>query len=125
MRTRERLIHIRLTEEEHQRISEQAQKMDMPTAPYIRMVALNPNIIKLDYSAISEHTKEIAEIRNSINRLVFTIDAQNYYLPKEIETIVQLMNDIFQSENKLLETVCNLEEKIEAGAHFDNKNSFN
>ena len=111
MRSREHLIQIRVSENEHKNISEQAQKFNMQIAPYVRMVSQNPNIIKIDYSVISANTKEIAEIRNSINRLVFTIDASNNYLPKEIESIVNLMTELFQSENKLLKTIRELQPK--------------
>ena len=48
---------------------------------------------------------QIAVIRNSINRLIFTIDATNNYLPREIESIVKMLNEIFRSENEPLKTV--------------------
>ena len=105
MRMREKLIHIRMTEEEHEIISEQAGKLNMQIAPYMRRVAINPNIVIPDYNIISAHTKEIAEIRNSINRLIFTIEATNNYLPKEIKEIVTLMNEIFKIQNQLLRTI--------------------
>lgn len=111
MSKREKEIRIKLSEEEYETILKYAEKLSMQVAPYVRMVAQKPNIIKIDYSIISAHTKEIAEIRNSINRLVFTIDASNNYLPKEIESIVKLMTELFQSENKLLKTIRELQPK--------------
>lgn len=107
MAKREREIRMKVSEEEYQTINDWAEKLHMQVTPYMRMIALNPNITKVDYSAISAHTKEIAEIRNSINRLVFTIDASNNYLPKEIETIVKLMTEIFKTENELLKAIRN------------------
>lgn len=105
MRKREKIIQIRVTENEYLKISENSKKVNMQVAPYIRLVAQNPIINQIDYKVIAEHTKEIAEIRNSINRLIFSIEASNNYLPREIESIVEMMNKIFESENKLLQTL--------------------
>lgn len=103
-------IRIMVSEEEYKDISTQAEKLNMQVSPYIRTIAKNPQIVQIDYSAISTHTKEMAEIRNSINRLVFTIEASNNYLPREIESIVNLMDELFQSENKLLKAIRELRE---------------
>ena len=108
-RTKE--IRIRVTEQEYNAICEQAKIQKMQIGPYIRTVAKNPIILKFDYSIISEHTKELAEIRTSINRLIYTIDAANYYLPKEIASIVSLMEAAFESENQLLATMRKIREK--------------
>ena len=110
-RKRTKEIRIRVTEEEYTAICEQAKMQKMQISPYIRTVAKNPIILKFDYSIISEHTKELAEIRTSINRLIYTIDAANYYLPKEIATIVSLMEAAFESENQLLATMRKIREK--------------
>ena len=107
MRTREGLIQIRVTAEEREIIAANAERYGMEIAPYGRMVMINPavTIVERDYSIIAEHTKELAAIRDTINRLIFTIDATNNYLPKDIKTIVNLMNEVFQTENKLLKTI--------------------
>lgn len=102
MAKRAKEIRIMVSEAEHERISKNAAKLKMQTAPYIRAIAQSPTIVNYDYSVISNHTKEIAEIRNCINRLIFTIDATNNYLPRDIHTIVSLMQEIFKSENRLL-----------------------
>lgn len=110
-RNRTKEIRIRVTEEEYTAICKQAKIQKMQIGPYIRTVAKNPIILKFDYSIISEHAKELAEIRTSINRLIYTIDAANYYLPKEIATIVSLMDAAFKSENQLLATMRKIREK--------------
>lgn len=105
MRKREKEIRIMATETEYQTILANAKKVNMQVAPYIRKVAQNPEINQIDYKIIFEHTKEIGEIRNSINRLIFSIEASNNYLPREIDSIVEMMNKIFETENKLLQTL--------------------
>lgn len=105
MPRREKEIRMMLSVDEYDRIKFKADQVHMRVAPYIRSAALNGSIVVKDYPAVDRHTREIAEIRNSINRLVFTIDATNNYLPREIESIVNMMNEIFRSENELLKTI--------------------
>lgn len=112
MAKRAKEIRIMVSEEEHERISKNAAKLKMQTAPYIRAVAQSPTIVSYDYSVISNHTEEIAEIRNCINRLIFTIDATNNYLPKDIQTIVSLMQEIFKSERHLLRQTRTAHDKL-------------
>lgn len=107
MRKREREIRIRVTEKEYQNIKTNAEKTKMQVAPYIRMVAQNPTIIQYDYSIIENHTKEISRVRNEINKLIFTIEATNNYLPKQIDSIVEYMEEIFEIQNKLLRELRN------------------
>ena len=102
MANRTKEIRIMVSEEEYERIFRNAKKLDIQTAPYIRAVAQSPTIVYCDYRIISEHTKKIGKIRTCINRLIFTIDSTNNYLPKEIYTIVALIQVISKSENRLL-----------------------
>ena len=102
MRKREKMFLIRVTEKEYETIVNNATKNNLQVAPYIRMVAQNPIIKEDNYDIILQHTKQIAEIRNSINRLIFTIEATNNYLPQEIDDIVEMITLIFETENKLL-----------------------
>lgn len=112
-RKREKEIRIRVSTEEYERIAACAREQKMRLGPYIRKVAQSPIIRHYDYKVISDHTKEIAEIRNSINRLIFTIDASKNYLPREITTIVGIMQSIFEGENLLLKTIREQQEKAE------------
>lgn len=105
MAKREREIRMMLSDKEYTRIKTRADQLHMTVSAYIRSMALNGQIVVKNYRPIDRHTKEIAEVRNSINRLVFTIEATNNYLPREILTIVKLMEDIFKGENELLKTI--------------------
>lgn len=96
-------IRFVVSENEHQAILEQAKRLGMNTNAYIRRATTSPIIRHYNYDAIRDHTKEIGEIRNCINRLIFTIEATNNYLPRDISTIVNLMREIFKSENELIE----------------------
>lgn len=107
-RKRTKEIRICVTEEEYETICKCAKEANIRVSPYIRTVAMNPIIRNYDFSAVRNHTQAIGEIRNCINRVSYTIAATNYYLPKEIEYIVSLMEEIFKSENLLLKEIRNL-----------------
>lgn len=94
-----------INETEDKNIKENAQKLNMQVAPYIRMVAQNPTIINFDYSVIEKHTKQIGQIVNSVNQLIFTIEMNNEYQPKEIDGIAEYIKDIWKTERQLLRTV--------------------
>lgn len=102
---REKLIQVRVSEGEYNLIKLYAMREKMTIGNYMRKVGCSPVIVKNDYKVISEHAKEIAEIRNSINRMIFTIDASNNYLPRDIEYIVRMMEEVFELENQLLRTL--------------------
>ena len=104
-KAREREIRMKISNDEYDLIAINAKEAQMQIAPYIRRAAINPNINVIDYSIIEKHTREIGSVRNDINRLVFTIQATNNYLPRDIGTIVALLEGIFRSENELLQAV--------------------
>jgi hypothetical protein len=103
--SRQHEIRIKVTEDEYRNIKANADMLKMSIASYIRKVAQNPNIIHFDYSAIRKHTEQVGKIVNSVNRLIYTIELNNDYQPKEIEGIRYYVKWIFETENKLLETV--------------------
>lgn len=105
MQKREEVIALRVTEAESEIIKSNAQKHNMKVAPYIRMVAQNPNIINYDYAEIQEHTKQVGRIVTSVNRLIFTIHINKEHLPKEIEYILASVKEICESEKELLKKV--------------------
>lgn len=105
--SRQHEIRIKVNKEEYDNIRLNADILGMQVAPYIRRVAQSPTIINFNYSAVSRHTRQIGQIVNSINRLIFTIHLNNDYLPKEIDGIVDYIKQIWETENELLEEVRN------------------
>lgn len=77
----------------------------MQVSPYLHRVAKNPIIRPYNFNMVSEHTKEISRMRREINRLVYTIEVTNYYLPKELITIIQIFEHLLKLENELLITL--------------------
>ena len=102
---RQHEIRIKVSKAEFENIKLNADILEMPIASYIRMVAQNPNIIHFDYSAIERHTRQVGKVVNSINQLIFTIELNNDYQPKEIDGICDYVRDIWKTEKQLLRTV--------------------
>ena len=104
---RDRIIHLRMTDDEYETIKAKAKEAHMHVTPYLRRVAINPSITVFDYSIIERNPREIASVRATLNRYVFTIELTNNYLPKEAESMVHLMERIFEVQNTLLEKLRN------------------
>lgn len=102
---RQHEIRVKVNADEYENIKLNADILGMQVAPYIRRVAQNPNIINFNYSAIERHTQQVGKIVNSVNQLIFTIEVNNDYQPKEIEGIVEYIKDIWKTENQLLREV--------------------
>ena len=98
-------IRLRLSDEEYEIIRANAESCGMKVAPYIRMIAQNPNIIDFDYSDISEHTNLIKDRVNTVNQIIFTISVVGDYLQKGVDGIKDYTEEILDTEKKLLETV--------------------
>ena len=105
--SRQHEIRIKVSKEEYDNIRLNAEILDMQVAPYIRMVAQNPNIIRFNYKAVEDHTRMLGRIVKSINLLVYTIYLNNDYQPKEIEGIYDYIKHIWETENKMLGEVRN------------------
>lgn len=95
MDKRDKLLQIRVSQKEKEIITNNADLLKMTVTNYLRLVAKNPTIVEYDYGIIHEHTREIGEIRKAINRLIWTIEFTNNYLPNQIDFIVKMMQDIF------------------------------
>ena len=104
-RKRNQTIHLRMDDEEMGIIRRWAADQTMSVTNYLRLVAKNPIIRNYNYDVVRKHTQEIAQLRNSINNLIFTIEVTNNFLPQEITEIVKIMGEIFNLQNELLRTI--------------------
>lgn len=105
-------VTLMVTDDEWDIICANAKRTGKQTKAFIHAAAINPTICVFNYKTISEHTRQIGEICEAINRLIFTIDASNNYLPREIESIVNMMKEVFESENKLIKTLRKYREEM-------------
>lgn len=104
--SRQKEIRIKVNKSEYENIKLNADMLNYrKVAPYIRQVAQNPTIINFNYSVIQKHTEQVGKIVNSVNQLIFTIETNNEYQPKEIDGICDYVKEIMETENELLREV--------------------
>ena len=72
---------------------------------YIKCAAKHPVIHQHNYEVIENYSQELSKIRKTLNRLVYTIEATNNYVPNDIKTVVNAMNYVMLTENELLKTM--------------------
>lgn len=109
---RSKEIRFSVTEAEYETILMYAKMLGMQPNIYIRHAAKNPVIHRYNYDAISKHTQELSDIRKTLNRLVYTIEATNNFVPREIGTVVNMMNYVMETENELLKTTREQREEL-------------
>ena len=102
-------IRFYATDDELQRIAENARKENTDVSDYIKHRSMNPEIETIDLSFIAEHTKQLKEIKESLDLITNTIAIQGNYTQLEIDTIISLMETTLIGQKELLMQV---EEKI-------------
>lgn len=107
-------IKIMVSPEENELIRKNAKACDKIPSAYIREMAMNMYVLKCDYRAVEEHTKQISAIRNSLTHLIFTIRKTGSYVPADIEWILEKMNAIFKLERQFLQNDLKFRDEIEA-----------
>ena len=98
---------IRLSEDELNKIQDNAKAMDKTVSAYVRYIAKDFCILNCNYESIVEHTHEITALRNAINQLVYTIKKTGEYVPADLEYILERMKEISKSENEFLNLMIN------------------
>lgn len=96
-------VKLIVTEQEKLQIQKNARAAGRSVSAYIRGMALNLCIFKLNYREIDDHTHEISSLRNAINQLIYTIVKTGDYYPSELEAIHELMVKIIDSEKNFLQ----------------------
>lgn len=98
-------LKIRISEDELERIQNNARACDKTVSAYIREMALNMCVLIPDYKVITDHTAQISAYRNAINQLIYTIKKTEDYVPVDIEYILEKTNLMFKSENEFLNLI--------------------
>ena len=93
---------IRVSEKDMEQIQQNARVTDKTVAAFVREVATDFCVLKVDYESIINHTKEISALRNAVNQLVYTIKKTGDYVPADLEYILEKINEISKSENEFL-----------------------
>ena len=67
--------------------------------------ARESKILYRDFPEIAERSRYVADIRDHINNISFTIEVMNNYQDRDIAAVVNYMKALADSEKKLLEAL--------------------
>ncbi len=95
-------IRFYVSKKEYEIIKKGAEISHKTIAAYVRECAVNQYILHINYDEIEQHTQEISEIKSAINRLIYTLVQSGNYYPADIESLIKLLNEISESEKKLI-----------------------
>ena len=102
---RTKQIKISVNENEYEIIKKGAEISQKTISAYVREVALYQCVLHFNYDEIETHSREISEVKQGINRLIYTlIKSQNYY-SEDIENLLEMLKKIYESEKILIKTV--------------------
>ena len=101
----QRQINIKISEEEYKEISDNASILNKTTTAYVKELALSQNIINYNFDEIQKHTEEITEIKKILSQILYSILRNREIYKGDIQTILQLLQSISQSENELKATI--------------------
>lgn len=98
----EKRISTRVTVSEHAKVKENADELGMSISAYIKTAALNPQIVIYNYESITEHIKELKEIKGMLLPLVSMLfETRNVY-QADINKLITLLQGIDESEKRML-----------------------
>ena len=98
-------IHLRLTEDEYNKLMEQKEFLEMPTyAKLLRMYIHTGICYKIDYSGFEELATQISRIGNNINQITKVANESKIV---DASSIKSLKDEMAKIENILSENITN------------------
>lgn len=101
-KNRAKNIQFRVSKDEYIQLKNYADSTGQSVSAYARNSVLNPYTLLVNYDEIEQHTQEISEIKSAVNHLIYTLIRSGNYYPADVENILKLLNDINDSEKKLI-----------------------
>lgn len=102
-RVRKQLITFFVDEDEHAAIKLKMQKMGMTNqSVYLRKMALEGRIIKVDYSVFDDISKNIDGISRNINQIAKRVNTTNNAYEEDIVQIKKRQEEVWQLLKSIL-----------------------
>lgn len=101
-KNRIKIIQFRVSEDEYKKLKNDADNTGKNVSAYARERTFNPYNLYINYDEIEQHTQEILEIKSLISSLIYTLVRSGNYYPADIENILKRLNEISDSEKKLI-----------------------
>ena len=94
-------LFLRLSERELEAIQDNAKACDKTVSAYAREVLVNMCSINISYENLREHKQRLNTTQQAIIQLIFTIRKTGNYAPKDIEYILEKLNEIFEIQSDI------------------------
>ena len=102
-------IELRLSEKEKEIIQHKMKESSISNmSAYIRKMAINGMIIKLNISEITELVSLLRRYSNNINQIAKRVNATGAVFSNEIDEITESQNDIYRLLNDVLKKLSKL-----------------
>jgi hypothetical protein len=102
-RMRKKGITIRVTDEEKNMILSRMKECGITSlTKYVRLMAIDGCILKVDYSSIKEFTYEINKIGVNINQIAHNVNSTNSIYKKDIQQLKEMIDIIWQYQKSIL-----------------------
>lgn len=95
------MISLRFRSDELEQVRKNARALGMTTSAFIRCTACDLLVYRYQHQVVSDHTHQLTALRNAINQLIYSICKTGEYVPSDLEYILDKMDEISVSENKL------------------------
>ena len=96
-------LEIRLTDFEMECVQDNAKACDKTVSAYARDILVNMGSINVSYENLSDHKQRLNTVEQAIIQLIFTIRKTGNYAPKDIEYILEKLNEIFKIQSDISE----------------------
>lgn len=102
-------IHIKISEEHLEMIKEKMKQSGIINmSAYIKKMAIDGYVIKLDLSDVKEVSRLLRINANNINQIAKVANGTGYINPKQIEELQQQMDKLLDSQKMVYEGLCKI-----------------
>lgn len=101
-------IRFFLTDDELKSINENALNANLSTTDYIKKCALEPATESLDLSFWKNHTQNLSQFRNMIDKFTESIVSRGSYTQEEMDIIISTMRSVVKNNTDAVNRMSDL-----------------
>ena len=101
MRKRPIKISLRLNEQEHEHLKQQAALSGYPMEQFLRTLIANEKMRPRPPNEYAEIRRQLAAIGNNINQIARTVNARGFASHEDIDAVVSAQREIWQIMERL------------------------
>lgn len=101
MRKRPIKISLRLNEQEHEHLKQQAALSGYPMEPYLRALIAGEKMRPRPPNEYAEIRRQLAAIGNNINQIARAVNARGFARQEDIDAVASAQREIWQMMKRL------------------------